>query len=118
MSLNILLLEDVHASATPILNAVPGAEVLRLMHAPDAQELESLLADVQVLGLRSRTALGQEIQQSDPGAWRYGDTAGADAVAGRNQRTTLPSGRIVTRSMARVESRVPARRLMRKPPTS
>jgi hypothetical protein len=63
-------------------------------------------------------ALGQEIQQSDPRAWGYGDTAGADAVAGRNQRTTLPSGRIVTRSMARVESRVPARRLMRKPPTS
>lgn len=66
MSLNILLLEDVHASATPILNAVPGAEVLRLMHAPDAQELESLLADVQVLGLRSRTRLSCDMLARAP----------------------------------------------------
>jgi hypothetical protein len=29
MSLNILLLEDVHASATPILSACPAAEVVR-----------------------------------------------------------------------------------------
>ena len=33
MSLNILLLEDVHASATPILQPIRGAEVLRLKHA-------------------------------------------------------------------------------------
>ena len=39
------------------------------------------------------------------------------SVAGR-YRTILPSGVIVTRSMARTESRTPARRLMRKPPTS
>jgi phosphoglycerate dehydrogenase-like enzyme len=30
---------------------------VRLKHAPDAEELKRLLADVQVLGLRSRTAL-------------------------------------------------------------
>ena len=34
------------------------------------------------------------------------------------QRMILPSGVIVTRSIARTESRMPARRLMRKPPTS
>jgi D-3-phosphoglycerate dehydrogenase len=66
MSLNILLLEDVHASAAPILQAVRGAEVLRLKHAPDAPELESLLADVQVLGLRSRTALTREVLAHAP----------------------------------------------------
>ncbi|MBK9364515.1 MAG: phosphoglycerate dehydrogenase [Rubrivivax sp.] len=66
MSLNILLLEDVHASATPILHAVPGAEVLRLKHAPDARELGPLLADVQVLGLRSRTALTRDLLERAP----------------------------------------------------
>ncbi len=66
MSLNILLLEDVHASATPILHAVPGAEILRLKHAPDAHELESLLADVQVLGLRSRTQLNRDMLARAP----------------------------------------------------
>ncbi len=66
MSLNILLLEDVHASATPILESIPGAEVARLRHAPDAQELASLLADVQVLGLRSRTVLGAELLARAP----------------------------------------------------
>jgi D-3-phosphoglycerate dehydrogenase len=57
MTLNILLLEDVHASATPILAAMPRAEIVRLRHAPDAAELKKLLADVDVLGLRSRTVL-------------------------------------------------------------
>ena len=54
MRLNILLLEDVHASATPILQTIPRAEVLRLKHAPDAAELRRLLADVQILGMRTR----------------------------------------------------------------
>jgi metal-sulfur cluster biosynthetic enzyme len=57
MSLNILLLEDVHASATPILSDLPAAEIVRLKHAPGAEELQRLLADVQVLGLRSRSLL-------------------------------------------------------------
>lgn len=57
MTLNILLLEDVHASATPILQELPGAQVKRLRHAPDGAELRDLLADVDVLGLRSRTPL-------------------------------------------------------------
>jgi D-3-phosphoglycerate dehydrogenase / 2-oxoglutarate reductase len=61
MTLNILLLEDVHASATPILDTVPGAHIVRLKHAPDASELASLLPGVHLLGLRSRTALNREM---------------------------------------------------------
>ncbi len=61
MTLNILLLEDVHDSATPILETVPGAHVVRLKHAPDASELASLLPGVHLLGLRSRTALNREM---------------------------------------------------------
>ncbi|HWI83101.1 phosphoglycerate dehydrogenase [Ramlibacter sp.] len=57
MTVNILLLEDVHASADAVLESVPRAEIRRLRHAPDAAELKSLLADVDVLGLRSRTPL-------------------------------------------------------------
>ena len=61
MTLNILLLEDVHDSATPILNALPGAHITRLKHAPDASELAALLPGVHLLGLRSRTALNREM---------------------------------------------------------
>lgn len=57
MTLNILLLEDIHASATPILHGLPGAQIKRLKHAPETAELKDLLADVDVLGLRSRTQL-------------------------------------------------------------
>ena len=57
MTLNILLLEEVHASADPVLQMIPGAQIRRLRHAPDAAELKELLADVDVLGLRSRTQL-------------------------------------------------------------
>ncbi len=57
MTLNILLLEDIHASATPILQGLPGAQIKRLKHAPETAELKDLLADVDVLGLRSRTQL-------------------------------------------------------------
>lgn len=66
MSLNILLLEDVHASATPILSALPAAEIVRLKHAPGADELKRLLADVRVLGLRSRTTLTAEVLAAAP----------------------------------------------------
>jgi len=66
MTLNILLLEDVHASATPILAELPGANVMRLKHAPNAEELKHLLADVQVLGLRSRTMLTPDILAAAP----------------------------------------------------
>jgi D-3-phosphoglycerate dehydrogenase len=55
--MKILLLEGVHASATPVLQALPGAEIVRLRHAPGPDELKTLLADVNLLGLRSRTAL-------------------------------------------------------------
>jgi D-3-phosphoglycerate dehydrogenase / 2-oxoglutarate reductase len=57
MKLNILLLEEVHASADPVLQAIPGAVIRRLRHAPEAAELKDLLADVDLLGLRSRTQI-------------------------------------------------------------
>lgn len=38
MNLNVLLLEDVHASATQILETLPGAHIVRLKHAPHANE--------------------------------------------------------------------------------
>ena len=61
MTPHILLLEDIHASATPILAGVAGANIVRLQHAPTATELKSLLATVQVLGIRSRTQLTREV---------------------------------------------------------
>lgn len=57
MPLNILLLEDVHASADPVLTTLPDVTIRRLRHAPDAAELKQLIADVDVIGLRSRTQL-------------------------------------------------------------
>ena len=66
MSLKILLLEDVHASATPILSELPGVQIERLKGAPTADALADLLADVQVLGLRSRTQLTEQILNHAP----------------------------------------------------
>lgn len=66
MTLKILLLEDVHASATPILSELPGARIERLKGAPQADALAALLADVQVLGLRSRTQLTPQLLDQAP----------------------------------------------------
>lgn len=66
MILNILLLEDIHASATPILQGMAGANIVRLKHAPSVSELQTLLADVHVLGLRSRTPLTREVLAHAP----------------------------------------------------
>ncbi len=62
----ILLLEDIHASATPILQSLRGVSIQRMKHAPSALELVELLADVQVLGLRSRTPLTREVLLQAP----------------------------------------------------
>ncbi|MEO8122378.1 MAG: phosphoglycerate dehydrogenase, partial [Rhodoferax sp.] len=66
MTPNILLLEDIHASATPILQGMAGANIVRLKHAPSASELQTLLAGVHVLGLRSRTPLTREVLAQAP----------------------------------------------------
>jgi D-3-phosphoglycerate dehydrogenase len=66
MTVNILLLEDIHASATPILQGIAGANIVRLKHAPSASELHTVLADVHVLGLRSRTLLTHEVLAQAP----------------------------------------------------
>ena len=51
--MNILLLEDVHASADGVLHGIPRAEIVRLRHAPQPSELRSLLADAQELARRA-----------------------------------------------------------------
>ena len=64
--MNILLLEDVHASATPILSAIPDVQIERRTGAPSDDALAALLADVQVLGLRSRTQLTAQMLSRAP----------------------------------------------------
>ena len=66
MTLNILLLEDVHASANPVLEVLPGVQIRRLKHAPDAAELKQLLSDVEIIGLRSRTQLDARALEAAP----------------------------------------------------
>lgn len=66
MTLNILLLEDIHASATPILESLPRAEIVRLRHAPDATQLKELLANIDVVGLRSRTPIDAAVLAAAP----------------------------------------------------
>lgn len=66
MSLNILLLEEIHASATPILESLPEAQIRRLRHAPDAAELRELLRDADILGVRSRTQLDAAMLANAP----------------------------------------------------
>lgn len=66
MTANILLLEDIHASATPILEGITGARIQRLGHAPALGDLPELLAHVQVVGLRSRTPLTREVMRQAP----------------------------------------------------
>ncbi|HYD74606.1 phosphoglycerate dehydrogenase [Ramlibacter sp.] len=66
MTLNILLLEDVHASANPVLEVLPEVQIRRLKHAPDAAELRELLSDVHLLGLRSRTPLDAKALEAAP----------------------------------------------------
>lgn len=66
MTLNILLLEDIHASATPILESLPRAEIVRLRHAPDAAQLKELLANIDVVGLRSRTPIDAAVLAAAP----------------------------------------------------
>ncbi|WHZ12721.1 MAG: D-3-phosphoglycerate dehydrogenase [Burkholderiaceae bacterium] len=64
MSLKVLLLEDIHDSASPILQSIANVEILRLKHAPPADELRGLLGGVDVLGLRSRTRLDRAALES------------------------------------------------------
>ncbi len=66
MTINILLLEEVHASADPVLETIPGARIRRLSHAPAAGELKELLTDVDLLGLRSRTQLDAAALEAGP----------------------------------------------------
>jgi D-3-phosphoglycerate dehydrogenase len=66
MKSEILLLEDIHASATAILEDIAGANIVRLQHSPSASELKSLLKNVQVLGIRSRTQLTREVLSAAP----------------------------------------------------
>jgi D-3-phosphoglycerate dehydrogenase / 2-oxoglutarate reductase len=64
--MNILLLEDVHASADGVLGAIPRVEITRLRHAPAPAELHALLAEADLLGLRSRTVLDAQALAAAP----------------------------------------------------
>lgn len=61
-----LLLENVHPDADEVLRRIPGVEIERAGHAPDAGELKTRLAGVQLLGIRSRTRITDDILAAAP----------------------------------------------------
>ena len=105
MTPDILLLEDIHASATPILQGIVGANIVRLRHAPSAAELKSLLPTVQVLGIRSRTPMTRDVLAMAPelraiGAYCTG-TNNVDLGAASDMGIALFNGPVSnTRSVA------------------
>ncbi|MBI1235168.1 MAG: phosphoglycerate dehydrogenase [Alphaproteobacteria bacterium] len=61
-----LLLENVHPDADEVLRRIPGVEIERAGHAPDADELKARLSGVQLLGIRSRTKITDDILAAAP----------------------------------------------------
>jgi D-3-phosphoglycerate dehydrogenase len=61
-----LLLENVHPDADEVLRRIPGVEIERAGHALDAGELKARLAGVQLLGIRSRTKITDDILAAAP----------------------------------------------------
>ncbi|WP_109261411.1 phosphoglycerate dehydrogenase [Hyphobacterium indicum] len=61
-----LLLENVHPDADEVLRRIPGIEIERAGHALDAGELKARLAGVQLLGIRSRTKITDDILAAAP----------------------------------------------------
>ncbi len=90
MSLNILLLEDVHASATPILQPIRGAEILRLKHAVGFEVPLEMLAACHLRVAQQCAALQRlaphvlaqgadaDARSAALGVMRYFDTAARD----------------------------------------
>ena len=61
-----LLLENVHPDADEVLRRIPGVEIERAGHALDAGELKARLTGVQLLGIRSRTKITDDILAAVP----------------------------------------------------
>lgn len=59
--IKILLVEGIHKSAVDFFNANGYSNVLSLSGAPSEAELKGLIRDVNIIGIRSRTMLTEEI---------------------------------------------------------
>ncbi|MCC7385631.1 MAG: phosphoglycerate dehydrogenase [Deltaproteobacteria bacterium] len=64
--IQILLLEGIHPNAVAELRASGYASVDRLPHALDEQELIARIAQVQIIGIRSRTQLTARVLEAAP----------------------------------------------------
>lgn len=64
-SKNILLLEAIHPGAKDVLERA-GHQVKILAHSPSGAELETLLKDVSVVGIRSKTQLTATVLEKNP----------------------------------------------------
>lgn len=62
--IKILLLENIHDNAVSYLEAQGYASVERLSGALDSEELKQKIADVHMIGIRSRTKLTQEVLEA------------------------------------------------------
>ncbi|WP_421789264.1 phosphoglycerate dehydrogenase [Hyphobacterium sp.] len=61
-----LLLENVHPDADEMLARIPGIEITRIGHALDGEELKAALYGVQLLGIRSRTKITEDVLAAAP----------------------------------------------------
>ncbi len=61
-----LLLENIHPDADAVLERVPGIEIERRTSALDADDLKAALDGVQLLGIRSRTRITDEVLAAAP----------------------------------------------------
>lgn len=61
-----LLLEQIHASASPVLETLPGMRIERMAQAGDIERLAPFLPEVEVLGIRSRTVIDRELLERAP----------------------------------------------------
>jgi len=100
-----VLLEQIHASADPILEALPGLRIERMNQAGDLERLAPLLPDVEILGIRSRTAIDRALLERAPrlkaiGAYCTG-TNNIDLDAARDHGVAVFNGPFSnTRSVA------------------
>jgi len=100
-----LLLEQIHASADPILQTLPGMRIERMNQAGELERLAPLLPDVEILGIRSRTQVDREFLERAPrlkaiGAYCTG-TNNIDLDAARDHGVAVFNGPFSnTRSVA------------------
>lgn len=61
-----VLLEQIHATADPILQTLPDMRIERMDQAGDLERLAPFLSEVEILGIRSRTAITRELLDQAP----------------------------------------------------